>query len=72
MSDHPRKSLKELSNLLDRHGITVLSCEFAGKHRKLYVSNGVKQGMVTISITPSRRANLNVLATCRQVLREAP
>lgn len=72
MSNHPRKSLKELSNLLDRHGISVVSCEYGGKHRKMWVSDGTKRAMVTISVTPSRRANLNVLTTCRQALREAP
>lgn len=73
MSDHPRKMLKEVSIMLATFGIKVVGDERGKKHRKLRVSNGIKNAMIVVAISPSdHRAYHNIVKAARNALREAP
>lgn len=73
MSDHPRKMLKEVSRMLERHGITVVGTETTKRHRRLWVRANGKTVAVIVAISPSdHRAYHNIVQSARQMLREAP
>lgn len=73
MSNHPRKVLKEITALLLGHQIKVLSVETLSRHRRIWITNGVKTAPMIIPVSPSdRRYQMNVLRDARRSLREAP
>ena len=68
----PSKLLKELDSYLEKYGITVKNMEMGGRHRKLWVTDGVKTAMIAVSISPSdHRAYMNIAQSARNALREA-
>jgi len=68
----PSKLLKELDSYLEKYGITVKSMEMGKKHRKVWVTDGVKTAMIVVSISPSdHRVYMNIAQSARNALREA-
>lgn len=73
MSDHPRKMLKEVTRMLEKHGITVVGDELTKRHRRLWVRAEGKTVSIIVAISPSdHRAYHNIVRSARQTLREAP
>lgn len=68
----PSKLIREMEGYLAKYGITVKSMEMGGKHRKVWVTDGVKTAMIAISISPSdHRVYMNIAQSARNALREA-
>lgn len=72
MSVHPNKMFKEMSQFLDKYGISVVSWEYSARHKKVWVTDGAKTAMIVVSVSPSdRRAYFNIAKSARNALREA-
>lgn len=66
------KLFKELTPLLERHGIRITTREQTRRHWKVYVTDGTKQAMIIVSVSPSdHRAYQNITQSARSALREA-
>ena len=71
MSRH--KILREIESYLEPYGISIVSDEMMKRHRKVWITNGIRTAFITVSISPSdRRAFQNIAKSARNVLREAP
>lgn len=68
----PAKILNELSRFLAQYGISITGDEFCRRHRKVWITDGTKEAMIIISVSPSdHRAYYNIAKTARSALREA-
>lgn len=67
------KILREIESYLEPYGITIVSDEMMKRHRKVWITDGIKTRFITVSISPSdHRAFENIAKTARATLREAP
>lgn len=72
MSVSPNKLLREIESYLQKYGITIKDSEMGKRHRKVWVTDGVKTAMIVVSISPSdHRAYMNIAQSARNAIREA-
>lgn len=72
MSTNPNKMFREVSGFLDKYGISIVTRELCSRHWKVWVTDGTKQGMIVVSLSPSdHRAYHNIAQSARKALREA-
>ena len=67
------KVIREIESYLEPHGIKIVGDEMMKRHRKVWVTDGVKTRFITVSVSPSdHRAFQNIAKSAKAVLREAP
>jgi hypothetical protein len=72
MTVNSTKMFKELEPFLGKYGIRVKSWEMSSRHRKVWVTDGVKKALIYVSVSPSDfRAYQNIAKSARNAIREA-
>lgn len=72
MTTNATKMFKELEPFLGKYGIRVESWEMSSRHRKVWITDGIKKALIYISVSPSDfRAYQNIAKSARNAIREA-
>lgn len=67
-----RRMLKEAQTFMEKYGIRIVNYEEHRKHRKVWVTDGIKTAFIFVSVSPSCPRTLqNIAQSARQALREA-
>lgn len=73
MAFNEAKMFKEMEPYLGKYGITVKNWENTRRHRKVWITDGVKTGVIIVSVSPSdHRAFQNIAKSARKAISEAP
>ncbi len=63
---------KEIMPFLEKYGIEIKNWENCKKHKKVWVTDGMKTAIIIVSTSPSdHRAYQNIAKSARKAIREA-